>query len=183
MTSRAALILKLLIVVIGTTCTSIQAGGTSSGVSSWHEEKVNIYNCSQTQQHLWYRRRLLRRLLNSSQVIMDSNVDSSDSIWTRFVLRDTAYRMFGIKKTDGQWFFMQPVGNILRLIKDDYPNKVLLSDNRVFIVQRQATSHDILIHHGNTDTYLSHPSNETTSRATLVEDASLATPMCFEVRS
>ena len=179
MTSRAALILKLMIVVIGTTCTSIQAGGTSSGVSSWHEEKINIYNCHQTQQHLWYR----KRLLNSSQVIMDSNVDSSDSIWTRFKFEATKRQMFGIKKTDGQWFFMQPVGNKLRLIKDDYPNNVPPSDNRVFIVRREPASHDILIHHGNTDTYLSHLSNETTSRATLVEDANLATPMCFKVRS
>ena len=177
MKSRAALILKLLIVVIGTICTSIQAGGTSSGVSSWHEEKVNIYNCSQTQQHLWYR----RRLLNSSQVIMDSNVDSSDSIWTRFKFGATERQMFGIKKTDGQWFFMQPVGNKLRLIKDDYPNNVPTSDNRVFIVRREPASQNYFIRHEDTDTYLSHYSNERTSRLTLVEGKSLATPMCFTV--
>ena len=178
MTSRAALILKLLIILIGTICTSRQAGGTSTSASSWHEEKVKIYNCRETQQHLWYG----RRPFNPSQVIMDSNVHSSDSIWTRFVLRGTAYQMFGINKTDGQWFFMQPVGNKLRLIRDDYPNNAPTSDNRVFNVQRQGTSHDIHIHHGNTDTYLSHRSNETPSRATLIKDASLATPMCFEVR-
>ena len=178
MTSRAALILKLMIVVIGTICTSIQAGGTSSGVSSWHEEKVNIYNCSQTQQHLWYR----KRLLNSFQVIMDSNVDSSDSIWTRFKFGATKRQMFGIKKTDGQWFFMQPVGNKLRLIKDDYPNNVPTSDNRVFIVRREPASQNPLIRHENTNTYLSHYSSATTSRLTLVKGKSLAMPMCFRVR-
>ena len=173
MKSRAALILKLLIVVIGTICTSIQAGGTSSGVSSWHEEKVNIYNCSQTQQHLWYRKSL---------VIMNSKVDSSYAHWTRlFVSNKPERQMFGIKKTDGQWFFMQPVGNKLRLIKDDYPNNVPTSDNRVFIVRREPASQNYFIRHEDTDTYLSHYSNETTSRLTLVEDKSRATPMCFTV--
>ena len=178
MTSRAALILKLLIVVIGTICTSIQAGGTSSGVSSWHEEKVNIYNCSQIQQHLWYRRRPFK----PRRVIMDSTVDSSDSIWTRFKFGATDRQMFGIKKTDGQWFFMQPVGNKLCLIKDDYPNNVTPSDKRVFIVRREPASQNYFIRHEHTNTYLSHRSNETTPRATLVEDATLAMPMCFRVR-
>ena len=175
MTSTAALILKLLILVNGTICPGRQAGGNSTGVCSWREENVTISECRQML-HLWYR----RRLFNFCRVTLNHNVDDRGSVWTRFVLEGTVNQMFGIKATDGQWFFMQPVRNDLRLIRDDYPNNVSLSDNRVFII-RYATSRDILIHHRNTDTYLSHRSNEITSQARLVERKSLATPMCFRL--
>ena len=113
---------------------------------------------------------------------MNSKVDSSYANWTRlFVSNKPERQMFGIKKTDGQWFFMQPVGNKLRLIKDDYPNNVPTSDNRVFIVRRQF-SNKYLIRHEDTDTYLSHYSSATTSRLTLIKGKSLAMPMCFRVR-
>ena len=160
--------------MIGTICPGRQAGGTSTGVCSWHEENVAISECRQML-HLWYR----RRLRNSSRVTFNHNVDDRGSVWTRFMSEGRENQMFGIKATDGQWFFMQPVRNDLRLIRDDDPNNVLLSDNRVFIVRRQAASQKYFIRHRNTDTYLS--LNATTSLVTLVEDVRLATPMCFRV--
>ena len=169
MTSTAGLILKLLIVVIGTICTSMQAGGTSTRVSFQPKEKVNIANCGFTQQLLWYR--CLPNL--RKKVIMDSSADSRISLWTRFKFNDT-HQMFGIKKTHNQWFFMQRVGNKLRLIEGDYPNNVLPSNDRVFIVKPEAASRDWKIRHGNT--YLTYHNRKGIQ---FVENPDLAMPICI----
>ena len=171
MTSTAGLILKLLIVVIGTICTSMQGGGTSTGFSSWRKEKVNIANCRSTQQLLWYR----KKLHNNSKVILNNSADSRISRWTQFVFNGT-HQMFGISNSHDQWFFMQRVRNKLRLIEGDYPNNVLPSNDRVFIVKREAASGDWKIRHGNT--YLALREDK---KIQFVNKTDLAMPICISV--
>ena len=172
MTSTAGLILKLLIVVIGTICTSMQGGGTSTGFSSWHKQNVNIYDCTSIQKLLWHRYKKLR---NNSEVILNSKAKTRNSCWTRFVFNDMhTHQMFGIKNTHDQWFFMQRVGNESRLIEGDYPNNVLPSNDRVFIVKHEAASDDLNIRDGNT--YLARRDDK---RIQFVNERDLAMSICF----
>ena len=96
-----------------------------------------------------------QRLYNGTSARMMASNSIVGQRWTMFSNVDIpSLHMFGIHRNGSQWFFMQPVQNRIRLIKNYVPTNANLNDPRIFQYYFRGLDRDNVIKHVPTETYL-----------------------------
>ena len=79
----------------------------------FHVRKVHIYQCTRSEM-------LFPARVQNNRVVR-YRPNGRNSVWEYFQsFADPSFVMFGIKK-DQQWYFIQNVNNIFRIVKSKYP--------------------------------------------------------------
>ena len=122
----------------------------SATTNQWKKiDNAQIRDCH-SHREIWK-----QRLYNGTSARMMASNSIVGQRWTMFSNVDIpSLHMFGIQRNDNQWFFMQPVQNRIRLIKNYVPTNANLNDPRIFQYYFRGLDRNNVIKHVPTETYL-----------------------------